>query len=186
MATTLNLKGLTFLVADDNGNFRKIAVRILRDFGAGNILQCNEGNEVMATVERTAVDMVLCDASLPGIDGFELTRKLRASDGQNRYLPVVILMSHARKGMIERARDCGASMVMTKPVSPRSFYQHLAWAAENDRAFVEGDTYIGPDRRFKIEGFPTGVGRRGSDQIGDVGMAKGPAMSQDEIDSLLK
>lgn len=186
MAKSLNLQGLTFLIADENQNFRRIAVRILRDFGAGNIIQCQDGREVLAALERTPVDMLLCDAFLPELNGFDVTKKIRLEDNQFRYLPVVILTSHSQKGNVERARDAGASLVMAKPISPSSLYKHLLWAAKNDRAFVESPVYVGPDRRFKIEGFPSGVGRRKDDQIGEVGAAKSPQMSQDEIDSLLK
>ena len=77
-------------------------------------------------------------------------------------------------------------MVIAKPLSPRSLYSRLLWAAENERAFIESPTYCGPDRRFKIEGFPGGVGRRAEDKIEDVGDASGPDMSQDEIDALFK
>ncbi|MEK9947470.1 MAG: hypothetical protein VW999_15980 [Alphaproteobacteria bacterium] len=54
-------------------------------------------------------------------------------------------------------------MVVAKPISPRSLYSRLQWAAENERAFIESESYCGPDRRFKVEGPPAEGGRRADD-----------------------
>lgn len=187
MSRNLNFDGLTFLIADGADNFRKIATGILRDFGASSILECKDGDSVLEKLNRSQVDMLLCDAALPGANGFSLIQKLRAEENPHRYIPIVLLTSHTQQGNVERARDCGANMVVAKPISPRSLYSRLLWAAENERAFIESENYCGPDRRFKIEGFPTGVGRRAEDNMDvEVGEAGGPDMSQDEIDALFK
>ena len=75
-------------------------------------------------------------------------------------------------------------MVITKPLSPKSLYSRLAWVAFDARGFVETPTYFGPDRRFKIEGFPDGQGRRKGDLPVDVAESDGSDLSQNEIDSL--
>ena len=77
-------------------------------------------------------------------------------------------------------------MLIVKPMSPASLYDRLLWVAFNPRKFIDSPNYFGPDRRFKIEGFPNGVGRRKGDQATDIGEATGPAMSQSDIDNLLK
>jgi two-component system, chemotaxis family, chemotaxis protein CheY len=90
-----------------------------------------------------------------------------------------------RATTIKTARDVGANMVAAKPMSPSSLYDRLAWIAFNPRQFIDTATYFGPDRRFKIEGYPSGVGRRKGDQEIVVGEDAGPALSQSEIDNLL-
>ena len=77
-------------------------------------------------------------------------------------------------------------MIVIKPMSPANLYDRLVWVAFNPRTFVDSQNYFGPDRRFKIEGFPGGVGRRKSDKPADLGEAAGPAMSQIDIDNLPK
>lgn len=163
MLGNLNLESLTFVVADDAANFRKIAVGILRDFGAGSILEAKDGKDVLETLGRAQVDMLLCDTALPGINGFALTKKIRSEENPHRYIPIVLLTSHTQQGNVERARDCGGNMVVAKPISPRSLYSRLQWAAENERAFIESANYCGPDRRFKVEGPPAEGGRRADD-----------------------
>ena len=90
----------------------------------------------------------------------------------------------ARETTIKLVRDVGANMVITKPMSPKSLYERLAWIAFNARQFVDTATYFGPDRRFKIEGYPNGVGRRKGDTAVEVAAEVGPALAQDDIDSL--
>ncbi len=65
-------------------------------------------------------------------------------------------------------------------------YDRLAWAAQPKRAFVESETYVGPDRRFRLLAPPGVVGRRATDLSIEIGAATEPNMSQDEIDSLIK
>jgi hypothetical protein len=94
------------------------------------------------------------------------------------------MTSDARENTIKSARDAGANMVVTKPMSPSSLYDRLSWIAFNPRNFIDAPTYFGPDRRFKIEGYPTGVGRRKGDKPIEVAEESGPALAQDDIDSL--
>jgi two-component system, chemotaxis family, chemotaxis protein CheY len=75
-------------------------------------------------------------------------------------------------------------MVVAKPLSPANLYDRLAWVAFNPRQFIDTESYFGPDRRFKIEGYPGGVGRRKGDGIIEVAKETGPALGQDDIDSL--
>ncbi|NQV79029.1 MAG: response regulator, partial [Alphaproteobacteria bacterium] len=165
MLRNLNFEGLKFLVADAADNFRRIATGILRDFGATEIVESRDGNDVWSRLGQSQYDLLMCDASLPGIDGLNLTKKIRANENPHRYIPIVLLSSHTQQGNVERARDYGANLVVAKPISPRSLYSRLLWAAQIERAFIESATYCGPDRRFKIEGFPTGVGRRAEDNV---------------------
>ena len=77
-------------------------------------------------------------------------------------------------------------MVVAKPMSPSSVYDRLAWVAFHPKKFIDVETYVGPDRRNRIEGLPNGIGRRAEDQQTSVGEDVGPALSQNEIDGLLQ
>jgi hypothetical protein len=75
-------------------------------------------------------------------------------------------------------------MVIAKPISPANLYDRLAWIALTPRQFVDAPTYFGPDRRFKIEGYPGGVGRRKGDKDLAIAEESGPALAQNDIDNL--
>jgi len=169
MPTQLNLKSLSFLVADENDGFRRILVRILRDFGAGKVVPCGTGEEALALLGRESFDCLMIDALLPGVDGFALSRRLRGEENPHRHVPIILLTGHARRGDVEKARDSGATMVMAKPVSAHTVFTHLAWAANSDRAFVDASEYAGPDRRFRAPDRSDGTDRRAAERTDSSG-----------------
>ena len=182
----LNLKGLTFMIADSNENIRSIVHGVLRGFGATNVIEVADGEVAQRDIASKQIDILLCEVNLPKIDGFSLIKALR-NDPENpmRFIPVVILTSHTQQKFIEKSRDCGANIVIAKPIAAKTIYDRLVWIANEPRSFVQAPGYAGPDRRFKIEGLPDGVGRRAEDELGDTREEEGPAISQDEIDSML-
>ncbi len=183
----INLRGLTFLIGDSNAFFSSICSNILRGFGATKIIEVRESGEAVKALMQYKIDLILCDVKLPPRDGLEFTHSLRWDSGSEyRTIPVLIMTSDTRSTTVAKARDCGANMVVSKPVSPSSLYDRLAWVAFNARKFVDSPNYFGPDRRFKIEGYPNGVGRRKGDKAADLGETTGPALSQSAIDDLLK
>ena len=183
---SINLSGLTLLIADPNAYFRTITQRILRGFGAGNVLEAGNAELALQVMAERRIDILLCDIQLPPDGGLKLVRSIRSDPkNEHRTVPILVLSSDTRPVTVQRARDSGANMVLVKPLSPRNLYDRLAWVALTPRNFVEHETYFGPDRRFKIEGFPDGVGRRKGDQAVEVGESSGPALSQNEIDNLL-
>jgi two-component system, chemotaxis family, chemotaxis protein CheY len=188
MATqSLNLKGLMFLVADSNPYFSRIVVGLLRSFGANNIAEVRNSYDAIRMLNGQKVDILLCDDKLPPHGGLQVTHAIRRkADNENRNVPIMIMAGDTRESMIKIARDAGANMVIAKPLSPTSLYDRLSWIAFNPRQFVDTETYYGPDRRFKIEGYPGGVGRRKADKDQQIAAESGPAMVQSEIDNLFK
>lgn len=168
MSHGLNLKGLTFLVADSDKFFVKLLKGILRGFGVTNVVSENDGKRALAMAEGSLVDIVICDAFLPRLDGFALCRALRQSEEQTlRYVPIVVLTSHTQPRNVERARDAGANTVLAKPISPKLLFDRLATLADDPRAFVKSPNYLGPDRRFHDLGPPKSGGRRHDDMPSD-------------------
>ena len=108
----------------------------------------------------------------------------RNQANENRTVPILVMTSDTREATIKTGRDAGANMVVAKPLSPASLYDRLAWVAFNPRQFIDTASYFGPDRRFKIEGYPGGVGRREGDTEMVVATETGPALAQDDIDNL--
>ena len=184
---SLNLKGLVFLIADANPYFSRIVVGLLRSFGANSVAEVRNSFDAIRTLNAQKVDILLCDDKLPPHGGLQVTHAIRRkTDNENRTVPILIMAGDARETLIKIARDAGANMVIAKPLSPSSLYDRLSWIAFNPRQFVETTTYYGPDRRFKIEGYPGGVGRRKGDKAQTVAEEAGPTMVQSDIDNLFK
>jgi len=158
---------------------------MLRGFGANKVLSVRDSTGALRTLVAHKIDLLICDARIPPHGGLTLTRSIRRKhDNENRTVPILIMTSDSREETIKGARDVGANMVIAKPLAPASVYDRLAWIAFNPRQFVDTENYFGPDRRFKIEGYPKGIGRRKGDKAVEVAAEVGPALAQDDIDSL--
>ena len=181
---TINLRDTVILIADSSSYLSMLVHGMLRGFGATKILEVRDSMNVLQALSNQKFDVLLCDARLPPHGGLKLTHAIRRkTDNENRMMPVLVMSSDTRETAIRRARDVGANMVIAKPISPASLYDRLAWVALTPRQFIDTPTYFGPDRRFKIEGYPGGVGRRKSDNI-EVAAEAGPALEQNDIDNL--
>ncbi|MBP7065111.1 response regulator [Ferrovibrio sp.] len=147
---SLNLGSLNFLVADPNPYFQSLLKGVLQAFGARHITTAETGSQALDLTRHHAYDLLFCDCYLPLLDGFDLVRQVRADNlNQNRYTPIIALTSHTQERNVARARDCGTSFVLAKPIAPKQLYDRLLWVAEDPRPYVMAESYVGPDRRFK-------------------------------------
>jgi len=185
MKSTVNLRDLTILVADPSAFTRRVINGMLRGFGANKIIEAEQSSGLFQALTSQKIGILLCDLQLPPHGGLALTRTIRSNaDNENRTAPILLMTSNTSEKVVKNARDSGANMVVAKPMSPNSLYDRLGWIAFHPRPFVDTPNYFGPDRRFKIEGFPGGVGRRKGDSMVNVAEESGPALAQDDIDSL--
>jgi CheY-like chemotaxis protein len=183
--TQTSLKGVSFIIADSNVYFSSLLFSMLKGFGADKIIQARDAQSATESLQTTKLDVMLCDFLLPPNGGMAFVRGVRLdANASYRKIPILFMTSDTRISIIKAARDAGANMIITKPLSPKGLYDRLSWVAFDTRAFVESKTYYGPDRRFKIEGFPDGQGRRKGDLPVEIGADSGPGLSQNEIDSL--
>lgn len=182
---TMNLRDLAILIADPSSYISMLVHSMLRGFGANKVLEVRNSISVFQALTAQRIDILICDLRLPSHGGLALVRAIRSkADNEHRTIPILMMSSDSSEATVKRARDAGANMVIAKPLSPASLYDRLSWIAFNPRKFVDTPTYFGPDRRFKIEGYPGGVGRRKGDKAVEVAEESGPALAQSDIDSL--
>ncbi|NBB51358.1 response regulator [Rhizobium sp. CRIBSB] len=183
----INLRSIRALCVDSNAQGLEILSQTLFGFGVEKIARATTGEEAKSILTRQTVDLMLTDAILMDMSGFDLVRWLRATNlDPNRYTPVLTVTGHTQQSQILSARDCGAHFVVAKPMTPTILMQRILWVARGGRVFVESENFIGPDRRFKHVGIPNGVGRRREDLSATVGEATQPNLSQDEINDVVK
>jgi CheY-like chemotaxis protein len=106
--------GATILLVEDNEMNRDMLARRLEKRGY-RVLTAGDGAEAVARARAAVPDLVLMDMGLPGIDGWEATRQLRA-DPVTRRVPVIGLSAHAMAADRDRALAAGADDFDTKPV----------------------------------------------------------------------
>lgn len=108
----------SILLVEDNEDNRIVYATILRHHGY-RVLEAFDGAEALAKVEAEHPDLVLLDISLPLIDGWEVSRRLRSTE-PTRSIPIVALTAHAMPGDRERARLEGFDGYLAKPCEPRA------------------------------------------------------------------
>ena len=79
------------------------------------VLVAHDGFQGLALARQESPDVVLMDIGLPGMDGLETTRQLKA-DERTRHIPVIALTAHVMTGEDQKARDAGCDDYDTKPV----------------------------------------------------------------------
>jgi len=104
------------LVVDDYQDAREMYAEYLQ-FSGFRVAEARNGNEAVAQAFSLRPDLILMDLSLPGMDGWEATRVLKADD-RTKHIPVVALTGHALAGASEGARRAGCDSFVTKPCLP--------------------------------------------------------------------
>ena len=152
----INIAGLSFLLVDPNPHSTAIIHSILRGFGANRVVEVRNNRDAMQVLSEQKIDLMMVEPKLPKGGGLAFIRSIRQDHNSPcRTMPILVITADTRTSTVKAARDCGANMVVAKPMSPASLYERLSWVAFHPRSFVETATYFGPDRRFKIEGLPT-------------------------------
>jgi CheY-like chemotaxis protein len=75
----------------------------------------SDGLEGLALAQREPFDLAIVDIGLPGIDGLELCRRLKA-ESATRELPLIAMSANAMRDDIHRAREAGFALYLTKPI----------------------------------------------------------------------
>ena len=108
--------GPLILVVDDYQDAREMYAEYLQ-YSGFRVAEARNGNEAVTQARTLKPDLILMDLSLPGMDGWEATRVLKA-DEATKHIPIVALTGHALAGASEGARKAGCDSFVTKPCLP--------------------------------------------------------------------
>jgi len=111
------------LTIEDNPDNMELFAWILEDEGYA-FLGVGSAEDGLAALERGSFDLVLMDIALPGIDGKEATRRIRA-DPRFARLPVIAVTAHASKSETKEILAAGVTCVITKPVERARLIQAI-------------------------------------------------------------
>ncbi|NOR83973.1 MAG: response regulator, partial [Ardenticatenales bacterium] len=112
------------LVIDDDPVIRKIIATILGRQGH-QVVAASDGKEGLAAVEAQKPDVAIIDVMMPGIDGYEVTRRLR-QDPDFIHLPILILTGRSELQEKLNAFEAGADDYMSKPFEPAELIARLS------------------------------------------------------------
>jgi two-component system, cell cycle response regulator DivK len=111
------------LVVDDFDDNREMYAEYLR-FKGYEVAEAANGHDAVEIARRMLPDVVCMDLSLPGMDGWEATRRLK-NDDRTRHIPIVVVTGHAFDGDGQSAMEAGGDTFLTKPCLPDELVAHV-------------------------------------------------------------
>lgn len=112
------------LVIDDDPDIRPLLRIALAKFGHQTTLTAR-GEEGLAAAQSTPVDLILLDLMMPDIDGYEVTRRLRAEE-KTKDIPIIILSARTQSADYQGALEAGADAYVPKPFDPEGLNRKIA------------------------------------------------------------
>jgi two-component system, cell cycle response regulator DivK len=131
-ANTMNNEIKTILLVEDNEDNLVVYRTILEHVGY-RVVEARDGEEGIARAQETSPDLILMDISIPKMDGWEATQRLKA-DEATRNIPIIALTAHALEEDRQKAAQAGCDGYLAKPVEPR-------------RVVQEVERFVGPARQ---------------------------------------
>lgn len=111
------------LLVDDYPDAREMYSEYLQ-YSGFDVIEAGNGIEALQQAAERSPDIILMDLSLPVMDGWEATRRLKA-DRRTADIPVVALTGHALAGISEGARRAGCDAFITKPCLPEDLVKEI-------------------------------------------------------------
>jgi two-component system, cell cycle response regulator DivK len=111
------------LVIEDHEENRRLLRDLLTSFGY-ELIEAVTGEEGLTVAEAERPDLILMDIQLPGIDGYETTRRIRAKKALN-HIPVIAVTSYALSGDDVKAFAAGCDAYVTKPFDPAELLEKI-------------------------------------------------------------
>lgn len=105
------------LVVEDHEDNRQILRDLLTSVGY-EMSEATDGEAALVAVKTRRPDLILMDIQLPLLDGYEVTRRIKA-DADLKDVPIIVVSSYALSGDEPKARIAGCDAYVTKPYSPR-------------------------------------------------------------------
>jgi CheY-like chemotaxis protein len=109
-------KAPLILLVDDFEDNREMYALFLT-YSGFKVAEAATGQEALERAFELLPDLIVMDLSLPGLDGWEATRRLK-DDARTRHIPVLVLTSHALEGFSAGAKEAGCDGFVTKPCLP--------------------------------------------------------------------
>lgn len=131
------------LVVDDDKNTRRLMKVVIEEAGY-TVYAAADGEEALTLLGEQHIDLILLDVMMPGMDGYEFTKELRASDNE---LPIIMVSAKQLPEDIKNGFRVGIDDYMTKPVDEEELLLRIKallrrYKIANDKKIVVGDVVL--------------------------------------------
>jgi len=120
------------LIVEDYEDAREMYAEYLK-YSGFRVAEARNGLEALEIAQKLLPDVILMDLALPGMDGWEATRKLK-SDDRTRRIPVIAVTGHALSGHSDTARRAGCDAFVSKPCLPDALVAEVRKMLDSTRS----------------------------------------------------
>lgn len=117
-------KNMKILIVDDFSTMRRIIKNLLRDLGFNNTHEADDGSTALPMLKNGDFDFVVTDWNMPGMQGIDLLRAIRADD-KLKHLPVLMVTAEAKREQIITAAQAGVNGYVVKPFTAATLKEKL-------------------------------------------------------------
>lgn len=147
----LDLSAISLFVVNDNDFVRGYMQRLFGIMRVGRVVTCADPLAARDEIAAANPDIVMIDLDLSGMDGIELARHIRSGGaGIRKDVAILVASAFVDREYVVRARDNGVNWTLVKPLSFKRLYEGLVRVIMDERPFVEGEGFAGPDRRLLV------------------------------------
>jgi two-component system chemotaxis response regulator CheY len=117
-------KDMKILIVDDFSTMRRIIKNLLRDLGFNNTEEADDGTTALPMLTSNNYDLLITDWNMPGMQGIDLLRKVRADD-KLASLPVLMVTAEQKREQIVEAAQAGVNGYIVKPFTAQTLKEKL-------------------------------------------------------------
>lgn len=117
-------RNMKILVVDDFSTMRRIIKNLLKDLGFTNVQEADDGSTALPMLQQGDFDFVVTDWNMPGMQGIDLLRNIRADDNL-KEIPVLMVTAEAKKEQIVAAAQAGVNGYVVKPFTAATLKEKL-------------------------------------------------------------
>src|SRR5882757_6108497 len=136
------------LVVDDSPDTLRMLTDAIEDAGM-TVLVAREGAQALAMIARVTPDVILMDAVMPGMDGFETSRQLKRDKGL-AHVPVIFMTGLSETEHIIKGLNAGGVDYVTKPIVPEELLARIRVHLANARLARSAHTALDVSGRFLL------------------------------------
>ncbi len=115
---------MKILIVDDFSTMRRIVKNLLRDLGFNNTVEADDGLTALPILKKGGIDFVVTDWNMPGMQGIDLLKNIRADDAF-KHLPVLMITAEAKREQIVEAAQAGVNGYIVKPFTAATLKEKL-------------------------------------------------------------
>jgi len=131
LSESLPSEGLEILLVEDNELNAILAEKVLADWN-WKVDVADDGFKALEKIQQKDFDLVLMDIQLPGMDGYETTRRIRAEmQAPVKNIPIIAMTAHALPGEEEKCLEAGMNGYISKPFEPENLYTKILSTLRN-------------------------------------------------------